>query len=256
MWHCSLSLRADEGRLPDEKWARIATEFMDTMGFTEESGRSAARWVALHHGLSRDGNDHIHIAASLVREDGTKVDTYRDWPRTQDACRELERRHGLLVVVGRDDGRGRDRSTQRGELFTAARAADVPQGGVKQATRDGVIEPASARLERIVRACSTAAATEADFVHAVRREGVLIRPRYGAGDTSDVIGYSVALQPPPGTSGSAQTPHKTIWYGGGKLAKDLTLPRLRRCWRRRSRQRIRHPQRLAHRATPGARPRA
>ena len=83
------------------------------------------------------------------------------------------RRFGLTVVIGR----GRDRSTQRGELFTAARAAGVQPGTVKQATREGAIEPASVRLERVVRACSTAAATEAEFVHAIHREGVLIRPR-------------------------------------------------------------------------------
>jgi hypothetical protein len=35
-------------------------------------------------------------------------------------------------------------------------------------------------------------------------------------------GYSVAVRPPAG--------EKPIWYGGGRLARDLTLPRLREGW--------------------------
>src|SRR6478609_8376426 len=32
VWHCSLSLRAEEGDLTDQRWAEIANEFMDEMG--------------------------------------------------------------------------------------------------------------------------------------------------------------------------------------------------------------------------------
>ena len=90
VWHCSLSLAAEEGQLSDEKWNAIATDFVDAMEFTETtSGRSPARWVAVRHGLSKNGNDHVHIAVSLVREDGTKVNVHRDRQRSQDAAREL-----------------------------------------------------------------------------------------------------------------------------------------------------------------------
>src|SRR5512138_3785711 len=33
VWHCSLSVKAEEGELSDEKWAAIATEFVEAMGF-------------------------------------------------------------------------------------------------------------------------------------------------------------------------------------------------------------------------------
>ena len=33
--------------------------------------------VAVRHGVSRAGNDHIHIAVNLVREDGTKASVWR-----------------------------------------------------------------------------------------------------------------------------------------------------------------------------------
>ena len=42
---------------------------------------------------------------------------------------------------------------------------------------------------------------------------------------SQVTGYAVAL---PGDITTAGSP---VWYGGGKLAADLTLPKLRRRWR-------------------------
>ncbi len=49
-----------------------------------------------------------------------------------------------------------------------------------------------------------------------------MRPRFETGGTEAVIGYSVAMRPRAGDS--------PIWFGGGKLAKDLTLPSLRQFW--------------------------
>ena len=77
---------AEEGDLTDAQWAEIAQDFMDEMGFTEASGRAPAQWVAIRHGHSKAGNDHIHIAASMVRKDGTKWSSWRDFPRAQQAA--------------------------------------------------------------------------------------------------------------------------------------------------------------------------
>ena len=67
------------------------------------------------------------------------------------------------------------------------------------------------RLERTVRAASTASLDEGEFVRRLRRGGVLIRPRLRRGD--DVVaGYSIAVGPATGD--------KPIWYGGGRLAGD------------------------------------
>ena len=106
VWHCSLSLRAEEGDLTDAQWAEIAQDFMDEMGFTEASGRAPAQWVAIRHGHSKAGNDHIHIAASMVREDGTKWSSWRDFPRAQQAARELEKKYGLEELSATHSTRG------------------------------------------------------------------------------------------------------------------------------------------------------
>ena len=52
VWHASLSLKAEEGQLSDELWARTSEEFVDRMGFTEASGKAGCRWVAVRPRLS------------------------------------------------------------------------------------------------------------------------------------------------------------------------------------------------------------
>jgi hypothetical protein len=54
---------------------------------------------------------------------------------------------------------------------------------------------------------------------------VLLRLRYSDRNPGEVTGYAVAL---PGNTASDEEP---VWYGGGKLAPDLTVPKLRRRWR-------------------------
>ncbi|WP_432524035.1 relaxase/mobilization nuclease domain-containing protein [Kineococcus sp. SYSU DK006] len=206
VWHCSLSLKAEEGVQSDEKWAAIARDFVDGMGFSEASGKAPCRWVAVRHGLSKEGNDHIHLALSLVREDGTKADPFRDYFKAQRLTGELERKYGLQVLESRQLGIG-ERGLKPAEL--------------ERAQRTGA-EPERLRLARQVRAASAEASSEVDFVRTLRAAGVLVRPRYAAGRDDVVTGFSVALRPAEG--------EKPYWIGGGQLARDLTLPRLRQQW--------------------------
>jgi len=207
VWHCSLSLAAGEGQQSDEVWGEIAQTFMDRMGFTEASGKAACRWVAIRHGLSKAGNDHIHIAVTLVREDGTKASTHNDFPRAQSVCRELETQFGFEQLEARGTGRG-----ERG----------VKPAEREKAQRTGRVEPDVHRLERCVRAAAAASVEEGEFVRRLRQAGLLVRPRFAAGRDDVISGYSVALRP----AGDS----RPVWYGGGRLARDLTLPRLREGW--------------------------
>ncbi|OZC46341.1 MULTISPECIES: relaxase/mobilization nuclease domain-containing protein [Nocardiaceae] len=213
VWHCSLSLNPDEGELSDEKWAAIASDFMKEMGFDDpESPRAPARWIAIRHGKTTAGGDHIHIAASAVREDGTKVNTFNDFKRSQQACNVLEHRHQLVVLSSRESERG-SRGIKPAEA-ARARRAHAP-------------ETAREAMERTVRACATASKTEAEFVRRLRAQKLLVRPRYEKGTTGEVVGYSVATAPTPAERANGGRP---VWYGGGRLSKDLTLPRLRDEW--------------------------
>lgn len=203
VWHCSLSLRAEEGALTDQQWGDIANDFVDSMGFTETSGKARCRWAAINHGTSENGNHHIHIAVSLVREDGTKASTHGDFKRAQKTCRELEVKYGLEQLSSVHATRGYDRA----EKATA--------------TRDDR-EMHRSSLARKVRASASASATEAEFVRRARGSGLLVRPRYAKNTTDVIVGYSVAERPKQG--------ERPVWFGGGTLGTDLKLGALREEW--------------------------
>ncbi|MDV7136907.1 relaxase/mobilization nuclease domain-containing protein [Williamsia muralis] len=212
VWHCSLSLHTEEAPLSDEQWEKIAGRFMEMMELDVPGDpRPPVRWVAVRHGLSERGNDHIHIAASTVREDGTKANLWQDYTRTQKACRDLEVEFGLRVTTGR-----------------AAKLTEPGRSPAQEeiAARTGRRETAKATLARRVRAVAGAAESEAEFVRLARAHGLLVRPRYKAGSKTDVVGYSVALP----TADYATRDGHPVWHGGGKLGNDLTLPRLRERW--------------------------
>jgi hypothetical protein len=203
VWHCSLSLRAEEGPLTDQQWGEIANDFVDAMGFTEASGKAQCRWAAVNHGTSENGNHHIHIAVSLVREDGTKASTHGDYKKAQQTCRALETKYGLEELSSIHSTRGYDRA----EKATAVRDER---------------EMHRSSLARKVRASASASGTEAEFVRRARDTGLLVRPRYAKNTTDVIVGYSVAERPKQG--------ERPIWFGGGTLASDLKLGALREEW--------------------------
>ena len=175
--------------------------------------------MAIRHGRSAGGSDHAHLVVTLVAEDGSKASVHNDRPRAQKACRELEQRFGLRRLEARTREAG-SRGLKHGEL-----AADRRRG--RQLGERGEHAERSSRqtLERIVRACATASRDESEFIRRLRDEGVRLRPRYAEGGTEEVVGYSVRLP------GAEHGPRRSVWYGGGRLARDLTLPALRRGWR-------------------------
>ena len=207
VWHCSLSLSPREAAQGDERWQQIARDFADQMGFTGADGKAACRWVAVHHGSAKNGGDHIHIMVNVIREDGTKWNRYQDQPKAMRACNKLEHKYGLEVIEAREHARGA-RSDTAADLRASARR------GQDRTDRE-ILLPR-------VRAAATSATSERDFVLRLRELGVRARPRFARGRTDVVVGYSVALHKPKG--------HKAQWYAGGKIARDLTLNRLRTRW--------------------------
>lgn len=244
VWHCSLSIRAEEGLLTDDQWNAIANDFVTAMGFDDNDGSKApCRWVAVRHGVSSNGNDHIHLAVNLVREDGTKASAHRDFVRAQTAARALEVKYGLeeLESAGAERAtRGYSPAERDAQARARARAKydrsrmsapgrDVPTwdalSGPERLARiaaETTADQPRHALARTVRGCATAAQDEGEFVRRLRRAGVLVRPRFADGRTDVVTGYSVAARPQYG--------ERAIWYGGGHLGRDLTLPRLRSGW--------------------------
>lgn len=218
VWHCSLSLHPDEPALSDEQWGEICDEFVASMRFAGADARAQCRWVAVRHGGSAGGSDHAHVVVALVAEDGSKASVHYDQPRAQNTARSLEQRFGLRRLEARARETG-SRGVRAGERMADAHR-DRDHGVHGHAPERGSRQT----LERIVRACAAASQNESEFVRALREHKVRVRPRYAQGARSSVVGYSVAL---PGPASGSQ---RAIWFGGGRLARDLTLPSVREGW--------------------------
>lgn len=209
VWHCVLSAAPADPLMSDEQWQQIATEFMDRMGLAQTNDPAGVRWVAVRHGLSKGSIDHIHIVATLARQDGAIPSVHNDFTRARRACREIERRHGLTVTAPAD-----------------RTAAVRPSRSEKErAARTRRREPPRITLRRLVQDAAATALTEEDFFAVIRDAGALVRLRYSDRNAGEVTGYAVAL------TGDTAKNGQPVWYGGGKLAPDLTMPKLRRRWR-------------------------
>ncbi len=103
------------------------------------------------------------------------------------------------------------------------KTADRAVSDAPDRTTGAVGEPMPADLESRVRTAAHAATGEAEFLEQLRAQGVVVRPRFAAGDPTTVVGMSVAL--PTGDTGNILD-----WHGAGKLGKDLSLPALRERW--------------------------
>ena len=74
-------------------------------------------------------------------------------------------------------------------------------------------------LRREVCAAAAGAGSEREFFARLEQAGVLVRKRLSTVHPGEVTGYAVGLADHTTEDGSV------IWYGGGKLAADLTLPK-------------------------------
>lgn len=205
VWHCSLSLREDDRKVGAAEWGKIAQRFVEEMGFVDPDGAKSSRWVAVHHGASKSGNDHIHIAVQLVREDGTKASTHRDFKRAQDACAQLERGFGLAVV----EGRGEDKTLAGYKGAEQARAA-----------RAGDSLPVPVQLRQKMRAALATAGTPLEYLHALQEAGVRVVPSFQKGSAHAVRGYKVALDGASYTTANGEH----VFASPSKLDASLSWP--------------------------------
>jgi hypothetical protein len=161
------------------------------------------RWVAVRHAA-----DHIHVVATLARQDGNRPRIWNDFYRVREACQQAE--HDLRL-----------RATAPSDRTAARRAS---RAETEQAVRRGWDEPPRAALRREVHTAAAGARTEQDFDARLGQAGVLVRKRRSSIEPGAVTGYAVGLPQHMASGGGV------IWYGGGKLSADLTLPKLRARW--------------------------
>lgn len=201
VYHVPVRLDPDDRMLTDAEWREVAHEIMDAAGIARKGEPMGARWVAVRH-----ADDHIHIVATLARQDGRAPDVRRDMVKMQARARELEVRYGLRRLTSGDK--------------TANRWPTTAEEAKRQ--RKGREEPPRVTLQAKVREAAGRAHSDDDFFAAIKGSGLRLQTR--TAPDGAVTGYSVAL-PGDRTAGG-----KAVWFSGSRLAPDLSLPRVRERW--------------------------
>lgn len=206
VWHASMRLAPEDRRrtISDSTWANMAVQMLTEVGIATTATDPGLRWIGMRH-----ADDHVHIVATLVREDGRTNWMRNDYPRCVKATYNVARRYNLHRRVPPADR-------------TAHRRPHPVE--VSKARRTGRAQTPRDELHRRVRRAVAAASSEDEFFARLREAGVLVRLRHSSTDAQMITGYSVAL-PGARTAGGQQ-----LYFGGGRLAPDMTLPKLRLRW--------------------------
>ena len=204
VWHCSLRNHADDRVLSDQEWAQVVEDLLHRTGIAVRGDLGACRWVAIRHAA-----DHVHVAAVLVRQDdGRRVWPHNDYVRAGEMCRAAEQRLGLTRTAAPDR--------------TASEHATRAE--VEKAARRGAAEPSREWLRRAARVAAVQSRDLDSFFTRLEELGVEVEPRRAA--DGRLIGYKVSDPDPAMATASGGL----VWFGGGTLARDLSLPKLLQRW--------------------------
>ena len=201
VWHLTVRNGGEDRILTDEEWGNVARRMVAAAGIDDSEAGAGCRWTAVRH-----ADNHIHIVATLVREDGYKPDLDHDAHRVQAQARALETELGL-------------RRLNKGDGTAAKRPTSAER---HKARRQGRERTAREELRESIRRAVTGARSEAEFFDRLAAAGLLIRTREAP--SGDLLGYKVALQNDRNKDG------EPVFYPGARLAPDLSLPRIRERW--------------------------
>ncbi|WP_329134023.1 relaxase/mobilization nuclease domain-containing protein [Streptomyces sp. NBC_01476] len=198
VWHCSVRAAPEDPVLTDAQWADIARRMVHATGIAPEGDDGACRWIAVRH-----ADDHIHVLATKVRQDGTKPRDSYSYKRAQAEARRIEADYGLRRVTP-GDGTAAKRPTR---------------AETEKAHRTGRTRTPREQLRTIARTVVAVSTSPEEYLHLLTRSGVLVETlRFPSGD---IRGYKVALQ------GDINAQGQPIWFSGSTLAPDLSYPQIR-----------------------------
>lgn len=198
VWHCPVRAAPEDRYLSDAEWGEIADRIVRAAGIAPEGDELACRWIAVRH-----ADDHIHILATTVREDGRRPKLHKSGQRAGAECREIEKSYGLRQL-GTGDGTAAKRPTQ---------------GEMHKAKRLGWEQPAREWLDERIRAAIPHAADIEELFAYLQAEGIEVKLR--SLPSGDLAGYSAAR---PGDLHKNGQPN---YIPGSKIAPDLSLPQLK-----------------------------
>ncbi|MFB8353048.1 relaxase/mobilization nuclease domain-containing protein [Streptomyces niveus] len=201
VWHLSVRAAPEDPYLTDEQWADIARRMVAATGIAPTGDEAACRWAAVRH-----ADDHIHIVATLVREDGRQARIRQDGRRSQTEARKVEIDYGL-------------RRLNTGDGTAAKRPTSAER---HKAKRDNRPQTPREELRETVRHAAAGTQDETEFFTRLTAAGLLVHRRVAP--SGDLLGYKVALPDDRNHDG------EPVFYAGSTLAPDLSLPKIRKRW--------------------------
>ncbi|WP_405389567.1 relaxase/mobilization nuclease domain-containing protein [Streptomyces sp. NBC_01102] len=198
VWHCPVRAAPEDRYLSDTEWGEIAQRIVQAAGIAPEGDDLACRWIAVRH-----ADDHIHILATTVREDGRRPKLHDSGIRVGDTCRQIEKDYGL-------------RQLKKGDRTAARRPT---QAEMHKANRLGWEQTSREWLQDRIRAAIPHATTTEELLAYLEAGEILVKHRRGP--SGDLLGYAV------GRPGDLNKDGEQIYHPGGKIAPDLSLPKLK-----------------------------
>jgi len=165
--HNSISLPASDRHLSPKEWEQIGDIWARGMGFDG--------YLTVCHG------NHIHIAASRIKLDGSVVSDAHDYRRSEALIHEIEEVFGLTQV----EASHLIDSDRTHSHITAPKTAEIEMACKGQAS-------AKAVLQSLLTELTSAPITASDFVLLLEAQGVDVRPNISA-TTGQLSGFAFAL---------------------------------------------------------------
>lgn len=116
VYHVSLNLPyEDANKLTDEKFANLAIDYLQGMGFIDN------QYILYKH--SDRYHPHIHIVANRVKYSGDVVSDSQDYKRSEALIRKLELKYKLTELIRKEESN----VLSKGEIEKCLRTGDVPE---------------------------------------------------------------------------------------------------------------------------------
>ncbi|MFB6941905.1 relaxase/mobilization nuclease domain-containing protein [Streptomyces sp. NPDC060286] len=198
VWHCPVRAAPEDRTLSDTEWGEIAQRIVQAAGIAPAGDDLGCRWIAVRH-----ADDHIHILATTVREDGRRPKLHDSGIRVGNECREIEKDYGL-------------RRLKKGDRTATRRPT---QAEMHKAERLGWEQTSRVWLQDRIRAAIPHTTSTEELLAYLEADDILVKPRRGP--SGDLLGYAV------GRPGDLNKDGEQIYHPGGKIAPDLSLPKLK-----------------------------
>lgn len=165
-YHTSLNFPPNEN-LGDEQMNIIANEYLNNMGFDQHQYAIFRHYDADH--------PHLHILVNRISYDGTVVSDSKDYQRSEQVLRKLEKQHGLTVVIS--SRQAQERAMTKNELEMMKRT-NVPSSKMQ--------------LQEIIKDVLSRKPDTAQFIQALESKGINVL--FNQASTGFVSGISYGYE--------------------------------------------------------------